>query len=302
MKDIVYVEHQHYVSVRKNSFRLVNQITKDEVFIPIDEVEWLVFDNERSYFSKRVITVSLEEDIGILFCNQKHVPQVTVVNEYGHSKKLERLINQISFPKKVKQRLWKKIVVEKINNQAGVLDYVVKKTKQADKLREISKTVDQGDQRNREAYAARQYFVHIFGSDFKRGRYEDPINASLNYSYALIRATIRKELAFFGLEPSIGIEHRSTENPFNLSDDFIEPFRPFVDAFVYERIYLKEVQEITLEIKKEMLEIFFEKCIIDGKIYTVTDAVRVSVESYIACLKDKSSAPLKLPRFIEVGR
>jgi len=302
MKDIVYVEHQHYVSVRKNSFRLVNQITKEEVFIPIDDVEWLVFDNERSYFSKRVITVSLKENIGILFCDHKHIPQSVIVNDYGHSKKLERLISQLSLTKKIKQRLWRKIVVEKIVNQAAVIEYIAKKKPQADKLRQISKTVDQGDQKNREAYAAREYFVSLFGEGFKRGRYKDGVNASLNYTYALIRALIRKELAFFGLEPSIGIEHHSSENPFNLSDDFIEAFRPFVDAMVYEKIYLKNRDELTLEVKKELLEIFFEKCVIDGKIYTLTDAVRVSIESYIACLNDKSSAPLKLPRYIEMGR
>lgn len=35
---------------------------------------------------------------------------------------------------------------------------------------------------------------------------------------------------------SFGIHHMSTENPFNLSDDMIEVFRPFVDVLVFEII------------------------------------------------------------------
>ena len=35
-----------------------------------------------------------------------------------------------------------------------------------------------------------------------------------------------------GLEPCIGIHHRSALNNFNLADDLIEPFRPVVDLYV----------------------------------------------------------------------
>lgn len=88
----------------------------------------------------------------------------------------------------------------------------------------MTKTVTDHDVHNNEACAARLYFKQLFGNDFKRGRTADLKNASLNYGYAILRALIRRNLVLKGFEPSIGIHHASTENPFNLSDDIIEPY------------------------------------------------------------------------------
>ena len=164
------------------------------------------------------------------------------------------------------------------------------------------KQVTEGDPTNREAYAARLYFMTLFGRNFKRGRYDDAVNAGLNYGYAILRALIRRELAVHGLEPSFGVHHESTENPFNLSDDFIEAFRPFVDQHVYERIFSQDVWSFELAEKKGLLEILLEKCIIDGKVYTLTDAIKVSVASFVKCLEKNSSGPLQLPAMIKVGK
>ena len=36
---------------------------------------------------------------------------------------------------------------------------------------------------------------------------------------------------------SLGIKHHSKENPFNLADDIIEVFRPFIDNIVYDIVF-----------------------------------------------------------------
>lgn len=302
MKDFIYVEHQHFVTVARNSFRFVNVIDKQERFIPIDDVEYLIFDHERSYFSKKVITVCMRHNIGILFCDHKHSPLTTLVTDYGYSLRFKRLQDQLALNQKTKNRLWRKVVIMKINNQAACLLQMTNQTKQAKNIQLISKQVEDGDPKNREAQAARQYFSALFGSNFKRGRFDDAVNASLNYSYALLRAMIRRELAMHGLEPSIGIHHKSSENPFNLSDDILEPFRPFADAYVYEKIFNENVLSLEIEEKKQLLKLFFEKCIINGKVYSVADAIKVAADSFVSCLDKNSSGPLKLPSFIEVGK
>lgn len=302
MKDIIYVEHQNFVSVTDNSVKCVNLIDKKEVFFPIDEIEILVFDNVKSYFSSRLIERCMQENIGILFCDQKHAPLSMLISEYGHSQRLKRLESQLRMTQKEKNRIWRKIVISKINNQADCLKNAADKKVEADYLKMMSKQVDEGDHQNKEAYAARRYFFSLFGPNFRRGRFDDAINAGLNYGYALVRAIIKKELAFHGFEMSIGIHHDSKENPFNLSDDIIEPFRPFIDECVYEYIYCNNVIEFTIQEKKKLLEIFFEKCVIDGKACSIADAVKVTCASLIACYDNKSSSYLRLPSFVEVGK
>ena len=71
----------------------------------------------------------------------------------------------------------------------------------------------------------------LFGNGFFRGS-DDPRNAALNYGYAVMRAGIARNLVVHGLEPCIGLHHRSELNNFNLADDLIEPFRPVVDLYV----------------------------------------------------------------------
>ncbi|KFN92532.1 type II CRISPR-associated endonuclease Cas1 [Tetragenococcus muriaticus] len=145
--------------------------------------------------------------------------------------------------------MWRKIVIGKINNQATNLQLTTENNEMAKMLTLASKQVDEGDTTNREAYVARRYFTTLFGANFKRGRYDDAINASLNYGYALIRAMIRREIAIHGLEASVGIHHRSNENAFNLSDDLIEVFRPFVDSYVYEKVFNEGILTLELEQK-----------------------------------------------------
>ena len=61
-----------------------------------------------------------------------------------------------------------------------------------------------------------------------------PINAMLNYGYAILISQVRTELVSAGLDPSIGFAHRRSWNPIPLVYDVIEPLRPVVDRKVLE--------------------------------------------------------------------
>lgn len=101
------------------------------------------------------------------------------------------------------------------------------------------------------------------------------------------------------LEPSFGIHHVSVNNPYNLSDDLIEPFRPFVDSLVFENIYDKGTNELD---KKMLVGVLMERCVIDGKVYRLGDAIRKTVESYLRCLNTNAISDILLPQMIEGGR
>ena len=64
----------------------------------------------------------------------------------------------------------------------------------------------------------------------------NPINAILNYLYALLEAECRLAVAALGLDPGMGVLHTDTINRDSLACDLMEPVRPDVDAYVLNRI------------------------------------------------------------------
>lgn len=281
--------------------RLVNSLTKEEYFMYFDELSVLVVDNRHTYIHVGAINKLLDNDVTILICDEKHMPHALIASDYGYYKKLETLKLQIALSKKVKDRLWQKIVKFKIANQLSIIRFLVAHDKAVEfEFAKFIRDVEEGDSTMREALAARLYFPVCFGKDFKRGRYKDKINAALNYSYAITRAIVRKTLIAHGFEPALGIKHAQGQNPFNLSDDIIEAYRPLTDAIVIEHI-VPNTKEIFEEDDRFIL---IEKtltmyCIINDKSYSLHDAINVTIESLKRCIENNSSSGLLLPKYIE---
>ena len=62
----------------------------------------------------------------------------------------------------------------------------------------------------------------------------NPVNAMLNYLYALLEAEARLAAATLGLDPGIGVLHVDTPYRDSLACDLMEPIRAEVDAFVLD--------------------------------------------------------------------
>lgn len=60
----------------------------------------------------------------------------------------------------------------------------------------------------------------------------NPVNAMLNYLYALLEAEARLAASTLGLDPGIGVLHVDAAYRDSLACDLMEPIRPEVDAFV----------------------------------------------------------------------
>ena len=299
LRNIVYVENRQIVTVKKYSLRFLDMVSKEEKFIPFDDIDYLIFDTGNSLFSEKLIEKCLENKISLIFMDKKRAPVALYESIYGQENRLEVLRKQFKATSRFKKRIWKKIVVSKIQNQASCIQECCDDEDMTYLLRGIIQKVNEGDDKNYEAYAARKYFPTLFGSEFKRGRYSDIINSCLNYGYAVLRSVIRNELVIHSLEPSFGIHHDSVNNPYNLSDDIIEPYRPFVDSIVYENVYSKNTNEMD---KKLLIGVLMERCVIDGKVYRLSDAIRLTIESYLRCLDTSTTADLKVPQMIEGGR
>jgi CRISPR-associated endonuclease Cas1 len=64
----------------------------------------------------------------------------------------------------------------------------------------------------------------------------DPVNAILNYLYAVLESEARLAVAALGLDPGLGFLHLDTPSRDSLASDIMEPVRPQVDAFVLDWI------------------------------------------------------------------
>src|SRR3989454_6479435 len=62
----------------------------------------------------------------------------------------------------------------------------------------------------------------------------NPVNAMLNYLYALLESEARLAAAALGLDPGLGVLHVDTPARDSLALDLMEPVRPQVDAFVLD--------------------------------------------------------------------
>jgi CRISP-associated protein Cas1 len=61
-----------------------------------------------------------------------------------------------------------------------------------------------------------------------------PVNAMLNYAYAILESQVRMQIVAEGLDPTIGYLHTSTPERQALVLDLMEPQRPIVDGKVLE--------------------------------------------------------------------
>lgn len=209
--------------------------------VPLEDISAVLIESQQVQMTVRAAAALAEHGVTVLFCDEKHLPcaQVLPIDQYCRQRKL--LMAQCGMGKPLKKQLWQQIVVQKIRNQASCLRLSGRDG--WEELRQIAGKVLSDDSDNREAVAAALYFPALFGDGFSRGA-DDPRNAALNYGYAILRACIARNLVVHGLEPCIGLHHRSELNNFNLADDLIEPFRPIVDLYV-ARNFSEEDEALT---------------------------------------------------------
>jgi CRISPR-associated endonuclease Cas1 len=70
----------------------------------------------------------------------------------------------------------------------------------------------------------------------------NPVNAILNYLYAIVEAEARLAATILGLDPGLGFLHADTAHRDSLAADLMEPVRPQVDAFVLDWILREPIK------------------------------------------------------------
>lgn len=288
----IYAHNEAHISVINNQLVLKNAINQES--FPLEDVNCLVVESLKSNFSLYAINALVQNKTLVLLCDEKHLPASAVLPFNNYYKPLMVYKAFTSAKEPTIKNIWKNIIVQKIANQALVAQSAGSIV--ADKLFEMSKDVKSDDSQNQEAAAASCYFKAMFGKNFTRDQ-NILVNSALNYCYAILRGAIARTIAAHGLQPFMGIHHKSELNAFNLADDFIEPFRPTADSLVLKLINYNQEESLTPHLKKELLGILNADVLIDNKMQPINHAIEVMVASFVVCLQN-NFANIILPKFV----
>ena len=253
--------------------------------IPIEDINLLLVSTTQAVITSALISKLAQNQTKVIFVDEKGNPIVETAVYYPRTRNMAKLTQQFNWDEHLKEVLWTKIVSQKIKNQIAVLaNYHLNKDEVQDELDQL----EINDESNREAIAARKYFMLLFDKDFVR-RDTSAINAALDYGYAILLSSFNREIVMNGYLTYFGIHHCSQENQFNLASDLMEPFRPFVDYWVKAH---EKIKELTPDIKYGLVELLSLEIKFNGKKTLLTNAITVYVRE---CLKFLSGDSKELP-------
>ncbi|MFG1379409.1 type II CRISPR-associated endonuclease Cas1 [Xanthobacter autotrophicus] len=269
-----------------------------EVRLPLEDIAYLVLDAPHATLTSTLLSACMEAGIVIVSVDARHTPNGIMLPFHSHHRQAGVAAAQLAVSEPFRKRCWQRIVVAKIENQAAHLVACGRPASAA--LVAMARRVGSGDPDNIEARAARDYWRALF-SDFVRDDPGDLRNKLLNYGYAVVRAGIARALVAYGLLPSVGLNHASVTNAFNLADDLIEPFRPFVDRLSRLRGEGRsKTDDLTIEDRRAMAGILMQDCTIATETVSLLVATEKATESLVRSIEGGTPAVLALPRLTAV--
>jgi CRISPR-associated protein Cas1 len=217
-----------------------------------------------------------------------------------HTEVVWRLKEQIAVSKPTCKRLWKQIVVAKIEAQAGNL---APDDPSRRRLLQLTGTVKSGDTTNVEAHAAKVYWSSWLRPDagFHRDpSATDPVNSMLNYGYTVMRAALGRALVAAGLHPALGLHHANRSNAFCLADDLLETLRPLVDGEVRD-LHRHGQGELNRTTKQALLSLLTTTVTVADQSGPLLVALHRTVSSLVDCYEGRETR-LLIPRWSQEQR
>jgi len=306
IKRTLYFGNPSYLSIKNAQLTIrLPEVEKNDLLptefkrdatatIPVEDIGIVVIDNPQITLTSGLLQALQENNVAVIICDYRHMPQSLLLPIEGNSIQQERYDDQLAASEPLKKQLWQQTVIQKIKNQAAVLNSL---ELNSDYLIPLHRNVKSGDTDNCEATAAAFYWQTIFTkhlSGFKRiARIQGvqnvtppPPNTYLNYGYSILRATMARSIVCAGLLPTLGIFHRNRYNAYCLADDLMEPYRPYVDQIVHQMIEnFGLVEEMAKEHKTALLKIPAIDVTIDGEKSPLMLATQRTAVSLVKCFE-----------------
>lgn len=288
---VLLIENPAYLSIDLGRLRIRREGHADVFVLPRD-LAALCLHHHTVTVTVHVLRLLAEAGAMVLVTDEGHMPCGLQWPYRGNSGAALRLRQQIGQTREHRDALWAQIVAAKIRSQAVNLRELERKG--ALRLERLAQQIQPGDTSHLEGQAARHYWKYLFGTGFTRRKQgaEDKLNVMLNFGYAVLRSLIARELAMAGLTPALGLGHDSTENPFNLADDFIEPYRRLVEKRVYAIAAAHD--DFDGACRLDLLGFMKEGVGMNKQSYRLPAAVAETVASFVRVL-ERNQGRLSLP-------
>ncbi len=265
-----------------------------DVRLPLEDIGWIIIDEVRISLSVTLLSACAENGIALIATDARHMPSSLTLPFHRHHRQASIAATQVSLSLPFRKRCWQSIIRAKLTNQAQILDLNARQ--HGATLMAMTKLVGSGDPDNVEARGARQYWSALF-ENFIRDNPSDLRNKLLNYGYAVMRAGVARALVGAGFIPSIGLHHASQTNAFNLVDDIIEPFRPFVDRIVYARCKLRDAtDDMIIDDRRALAGLLLETARMGSEDMSLLAASEACAASLVRAMEADDVALLKLPQ------
>ncbi len=288
IKKTLFFGNPAYLST-KNEQLVVTYPDKEQETktVAIEDIGVIVMENQQITITNGLLEKLTNNNVALINCDQYHLPIGLLMPLSGHTEQTERFRNQIEASLPLKKNLWQQTISAKISNQGALLK---EKGIPMRKMELWAKEVTSGDALNHEARAAVYYWDNLFKIEgFTRQQKGLPPNNLLNYGYAILRGITARAIVSSGMLPTLGIFHRNKYNAYCLADDIMEPYRPFVDLIVCHIMETEDcIDELTVDIKKQLLSLASIDVQIDGKRSPLLVAMSRTTNSLHECFAGSS--------------
>lgn len=253
--------------------------------IYLGDIAVLIIETTGVSITAALLNELIKNKIKVIFCDEKRNPSCELMPYYGSHDTSSKIRMQMEWSEHTKKLLWSEIISEKIRQQAKVLKHY---NLEAYKMLETySKEVHIGDATNREGHSAKVYFNALFGMSFTRSS-DIATNSALNYGYAILLSAFNREINACGYITQIGIFHNNIFNPFNLTSDLMEVFRPLVDL----QISTYDFENFNTAEKHKVVNFLNRKVRIAHKEQYLLNAIRIYVHSVFDALNEADISKL----------
>ncbi len=273
-------------------FLVVSEGRREVGRIPLDDVGAVIVHAHGVTWTTNLVVALAERGALLVLCGSNHVPVAVCLPIDGHHGQNARMRAQWQAGKPLAKQLWREVVVAKIRWQAAALEA---RGIEAGAFDMLARRVRSGDPDNVEAQAARRYWPLLMGSEFRRDRSAEGVNALLNYGYTVLRSVVARSVVAAGLHPSIGIHHANRGNAFALADDMVEPFRPLVDLMTVQLV-AKKCVEVSPQTKRLFAGLIALDLPGEDGTTTVSGAAARFAQSLARCFETGKAVDLVLPR------
>lgn len=273
------IVNTHSKLTYKSNHLIFKDASRTEM-IHLSEIDVLLLETTDIVLSTMLIKRLVDENILVIFCDDKRLPMALLTPYYGRHDSSLQLSKQISWDEAIKADVWTTIIAQKIINQSlflGASGFYEK----SQSIMDLYHGLENYDPSNREGHAARIYFNTLFGHDFSREQ-DNNINAGLDYGYTLLLSMFARELVVTGCMTQFGLKHSNQFNQFNFASDIMEPFRPLIDQIVYENRSASFVQ-----IKRHLFSIFSNTYHYNGKEMYLTNIVSDYTKKVVKSLNNQ---------------